>query len=194
MRDVVRQMVSAIPPGDTLEADHRRNVLAWIDSGDEIFRLVKPATPPKHLVSYCALVDTERERLLLVDHRDAQLWLPSGGHVDPGEHPAVAASREIQEELGIDPEFHAAIGPAPLMITVTTTAGLSAPHTDVSLWFAFAGSSDDELIPDAGEFVAVQWWDFADIAHGPGTRFDPHLPRFVAKLTGTSNVQGVPAS
>lgn len=26
-------------------------------------------------------------QVLLVDHKNAQLWLPTGGHVEPGEHP-----------------------------------------------------------------------------------------------------------
>lgn len=68
------------------------------------------------------------------------------------------------------------------MVTVTRTAGVSASHTDVSLWFAFAGSADQPLDPDAGEFVDTRWWSFDDVVHGPETRFDPHLPRFVEKL------------
>ena len=182
MRAVVRAIVSEIAPLDPLEAEHRADALAWIDSGLDIFRSAKPATPPKHLVSYCVLVDADRRRVLLVDHRDAQRWLPTGGHIDPGEHPVAAARREMHEELGIRPDFHPAIGDVPLLVTVTDTGGLSAGHTDVSLWFAFDGSGDRSLSPDAGEFVDTRWWKFDDIAHGPETRFDPHLPRFVSKL------------
>ncbi|MEU4312510.1 NUDIX domain-containing protein [Nocardia sp. NPDC024068] len=31
----------------------------------------------------------------------AGLWLPPGGHVEPDEHPARTACREVAEELGI---------------------------------------------------------------------------------------------
>lgn len=182
VRELVRSMVSGITPADPLEAAHREDVLEWIDSRCEIFRLAKPATPPKHLVSYCVLVDTDRRAVLLVDHRDAQRWLPTGGHVDPGENPVAAASREIREELSIEPSFHPATGPRPLMVTVTDTAGLSESHTDVSLWFAFDGSGERSISPDEGEFIEARWWSFDDIKHGPGTRFDPHLPRFITKL------------
>lgn len=182
VRVAIRSIISEIAPVDALEAMHRTDVMEWIDSGAAIFRTEKPATPPKHLVAYCVLVDTETRRVLLVDHRDAQLWLPTGGHVDPGEPPSVAARREMREELGISPAFHPAIGDAPLMVTVTETGGMSASHVDVSLWFVFDGSDDPAVSPDAGEFVAAQWWDFDLVNDEPGTRFDPHLPRFIEKL------------
>lgn len=188
MRQVVRSVVEAIRPFDPQEEAHRSDALSWIDSGVDICRVAKPASPPKHLVSYCVLVDAIARQALLVDHRDAQLWLPTGGHVDVGEHPADAARREMHEELGIEPDFHAAVGATPLMVTVTDTVGRSETHTDVSLWFAFSGRRATELAPDPGEFVDTRWWDFDDIDHAPGTRFDPHLPRFVRKLDAAARL------
>lgn len=91
MRDVVHRLVEEVEPHDRLEADHRLDALAWLAGGEDIFRMAKPATPPKHLVSYCVLVDSETERILLVDHRDAERWLPTGGHVEVDEHPAATA-------------------------------------------------------------------------------------------------------
>lgn len=183
VRAVARSMVAEIEPLDDLEAEHQRAVVDWIGSDADIYRIAKPDVPRKHLVSYCVLVDTDLRQLLLVDHRDARRWLPTGGHVEPDEHPARAAQREIDEELGIQPGFHPAIGPSPLLVTQTETGGSSKPHTDVSLWFVFDGSkSGDELAPDAGEFVDARWWGFEEIGHRPATRFDPHLPRFVEKL------------
>ncbi|MGV9748387.1 NUDIX domain-containing protein [Rhodococcus zopfii] len=40
-----------------------------------------------------------------MDHIGAGLWLPTGGHVEPGEHPLDTAIRETREELGIDADF-----------------------------------------------------------------------------------------
>lgn len=182
MREAVREIVVDIEPFDELEAEHRADVLEWIDSGAEIFRREKPATPPKHLVSYCVLVDEALGRILLVDHRLAERWLPTGGHVDSGEYPATTARREIHEELGIRPEFLTAIGDRPLMVTVTDTGGRSQTHTDVSLWFAFDARTAGPLVPDQREFADIRWWDIGEIRHSADTRFDPHLPRFAAKL------------
>jgi 8-oxo-dGTP pyrophosphatase MutT (NUDIX family) len=182
VRDRVRDLVEAIVPCDPEEAEHRLDVLGWVDAGGPIFRTERPAVPPKHLVAYCVLVDTDRRQVLLVDHRDAERWLPTGGHVEVDEHPADAAAREIVEELRVTPRFHAAVGPNPLMVTVSRTQGRSERHTDVSLWFVFEGSARAALVPDETEFAGTRWWGFDDVrADGP-VEFDPHLPRFLDKL------------
>ena len=182
VRGAIRTLVEEIVPWDPEEAEHRLDVLDWIDDGSEIFRTAKPATPPKHLVSYCVLVAADRQAVLLVDHRDAERWLPTGGHVEIGEHPADAATREIVEELRVTPRFHRAVGADPLMVTVTRTQGRSESHTDVSLWFVFEAPSHTVLRPDETEFVGTRWWRFEDIQRDVGVEFDPHLPRFIDKL------------
>jgi 8-oxo-dGTP diphosphatase len=182
MREIVRQLVDAIVPVDSAETEHQLDVLRWLDSTDGIFRTAKPATPPKHLVSYCVLVDTDNQGVLLVDHRDAQRWLPTGGHVEVDENPVDTATREILEELGVEPTFHRSIGAKPLMVTVTRTQGRSEPHTDVSLWFVFDGSPKDVLTPDEAKFVDAKWWAFDDVLDDRPMAFDPHLPRFISQL------------
>lgn len=37
---------------------------------------------------------------------------------------------------------------------------------------------------EQGEFVDTRWWSFDEVVHGPRTRSDPLLPRFVDKLVG----------
>jgi 8-oxo-dGTP diphosphatase len=81
---------------------------------------MKPATPPRHLVSYVAVIDRVDRSSLLVDHIKAGLWLPPGGHVEPDEHPAATADREAREELTIDPAF-VHDPPRPSFLTVTQT-------------------------------------------------------------------------
>jgi 8-oxo-dGTP diphosphatase len=93
-------MVEAIDPFDEIEAAHRLEVLAWVDRGDPLWRTTKPATPPEHLVAYAVLIDPDARSILLVDHRLAGKWLPTGGHIEPLEHPTEAAARELTEELG----------------------------------------------------------------------------------------------
>lgn len=174
MRQAIRREVQQIQPLDALEHAHQNQTLAWIDSGAELCRIAKPATPPQHLVSYFAVVDAGH--VLLVDHRNAQLWLPTGGHVEPGEHPRDTVVRELKEELGLAPLQPVA---APLMITCTTTVGLTAGHTDVSLWYVVHAGRSQPLSFDADEFTAVRWFRFGEV---PFERSDPHMRRFVAKL------------
>ncbi len=173
-RSHVRAEIASITPLDPLEAQHRAEALAWVDSGSELIRLAKPATPPKHLVSYFAVVDGPH--ILLVDHKNAQLWLPAGGHVEPGEHPRKTVTRELREELGFSAGHD--IGP-PLMITCTDTVGLTAGHTDVSLWYVVHASQAQTINFDADEFNCVKWFAFAEI---PFARSDPHMARFVKKM------------
>jgi 8-oxo-dGTP pyrophosphatase MutT (NUDIX family) len=174
MRDVIRAELSAIVPLDALEQQHLADALAWIDSGADLFRVAKPATPPKHLVSYCAVVDADR--ILLVDHRNARLWLPPGGHVETDEHPRATVARELQEELGLCVNHDLE---APLMVTCTTTVGRTAGHTDVSLWYVVHANCTQALTFDHTEFDAVRWFPFAAV---PSERSDPHLRRFIHKL------------
>src|SRR5687767_6005686 len=98
---VVYELVSALAPADDVEAYHRQEVLRWLQSTDDVYRRVKPATPLRHLVSYVVPIDPTDGSVLLVDHINAGLWLPPGGHVEPDEHPAETANREAREELGI---------------------------------------------------------------------------------------------
>ncbi len=177
MRSAIREEVVSIEPFDALERAHCQDALAWIDSGAELCRLQKPAIPPKHLVSYFVLVD--HEHVLLVDHKNAELWLPSGGHVEPGEHPRATVTRELGEELGL--QLSEAPG-APLMLTVSATVGITAGHTDVSLWYVVAADRRVAIEFDKEEFHSVRWFHFAA---APLSRSDPHLERFLGKLALT---------
>ncbi len=174
MRSAIREEVASIEPVDALERMHRDDALAWIDSGAELCRIQKPATPPKHLVSYFVLVD--HDHVLLVDHKNAGLWLPSGGHVEPGEHPRATVVRELREELGLDLTD---VPAAPLMLTTSVTVGITAGHTDVSLWYVINGDRRLALEFDPEEFHSVRWFQCSE---APISRSDPHLKRFLDKL------------
>ena len=174
IRAAIRDEVASIRPFDQMEETHRAEALAWIDSGAPLCRTAKPATPPMHLVSYFAVVDVDH--ILLVDHRSAQRWLPAGGHVEPGEHPRETVTRELFEELRVVPEHQIA---QPLMVTCTTTVGLTAGHRDVSLWYLVTRDRNQSIQFDSHEFAGVRWFQFSDV---PLERSDPHLGRFLAKL------------
>ncbi len=176
MKEQIKQEVKAITPLDSLEHETITDVLAWIDSGIGLCRLEKPATPDKHLVSYFVLVDGDF--ILLVDHINAQLWLPTGGHVEQNEHPRDAALREAHEELAIDGEF---LYEKPLFITSTMTVGKTAGHTDVCLWYVLKGNQNMEISFNQSEFTRAKWFHKDNI---PFDRTDSQLSRFLKKLYG----------
>jgi 8-oxo-dGTP pyrophosphatase MutT (NUDIX family) len=175
MHATIADLVQAITPFDPLETAHLQQALAWIASGAPLCRTAKPATPPQHLVAYFALFDLAQQKLLLVDHKNAGLWLPNGGHVEVDEHPHTTVVRELGEELGLTAHF---LWPDPLFLTVTETVR-GALHTDVSLWYVLLGDSTAPLTYDESEFYGVAWFSLDEL---PLTRTDPHLARFVAKL------------
>jgi len=179
MRESIMKEIQGIIPLDNREAKDRQDCLDWIESGADLYRIKKPATPAKHLVSYFVLVDGDY--ILLVDHINAQLWLPTGGHVEPEEHPRTTALREAEEELSIEAEF---LQRKPLFITSTVTVGKTAGHTDVSLWYVLKGQRDMKLKFDQTEFKTVKWFHKNNISFN---RTDPELSRFLKKLYGYFN-------
>jgi 8-oxo-dGTP diphosphatase len=177
---VVHGLVTEITPLDPVESEHIADTLRWLESTDDVFRRSKPATPDRHLVSYVVILDHENFEVLLVDHVNASLFLPPGGHVEPDEHPAATARRECREELGIEVTFSE--GAAPAFRTVTTTVGLDAGHTDVSLWFVSGGSRRVEMTIDRVEFRGARWWTLDEVTSATGEDFDPHFQRFMRKV------------
>ena len=135
---------------------------------------------PHVLVSYVVILDRENFDVFLVDHVNAGLFLPPGGHVKPDEHPAATARRECREELGIEASFSESS--TPVFVTVTMTVGLDAGHTDVSLWFISDGSRSLEMTPDRIEFRGSRWWTIEEVTSAAGTDFDPHFHRFMRKV------------
>jgi 8-oxo-dGTP pyrophosphatase MutT (NUDIX family) len=130
-------------------------------------------------------VDPDGGGVLLVDHVNAGLWLPPGGHVEPDEHPALAARREAWEELGID-----AVGrlcDRPAFLTITRTIGVDHGHTDVSLWFLLSADRTQPLVLDTAEFRSARWWSPTDVSGADPATFDPHFARFLAKVGRSAN-------
>jgi 8-oxo-dGTP pyrophosphatase MutT (NUDIX family) len=173
------ELVESLRPTDEVGARHREQALEWLRSTEDVHRRVKPATPSPHLVVYFLLVDAGAGRVLLCDHRLSGLWLPTGGHVEPGEDPADTVQREAQEELGLQ----GVRAGAPFLLTVTGTVGApETRHTDVTLWYAVPADLREPLEPDAREFAGVRWWSREQVAAALPGPFEPHLLRALDAL------------
>lgn len=172
----VHDIVSGITPLDELEQSHINDTISWIASGAPIFRVTKPDVPNKHLVSYFVVFDESVSKVLLVDHKLSGLWLPPGGHVEIDEDPKETVRRECMEELQIQAEFWCY---DPIFLTSTVTVGLTAGHTDVSLWYVLKGNHQGRYKFDPDEFNGIHWFGFDEI---PYEQSDPHMGRFIEKL------------
>ncbi|MFG1664019.1 NUDIX domain-containing protein [Streptomyces sp. Y7] len=178
------ELLRTIAPWDDLERTHLETAAQWIAGGAPLHRVRKPDVPPMHLVSYFVVLDTAHERLLLVAHREAGLWLPPGGHVEPGEDPWATVARECEEELGVEAVASPLTGRRPLFLTVTRTRGQGA-HTDVSLWYLLVTDPDALTWYDPREFRAIRWLTGDQVLDEPGEVLDPHMHRFTRKLQHT---------
>lgn len=179
MRNLILNTIKSIQPFDEIEQRHIADAVWWINSGEEIFRIKKPDIPPKHLVSYFALIDPKQRKVLLMDHIKAGLWLPSGGHVEPNEHPKTTVEREIIEELNQPANF---LLDEPIFITQMITVGKTAGHTDVCLWYVVKGDAQKPIDYDSNEFNGYKWFGYEEVLDEDIRRFDPHMHRFTKKL------------
>lgn len=177
----LQELVGAIEPWDDLERAHLGITTRWIADGAPLHRVRKPDVPAMHLVSYFVVLDETRGRLLLVAHRKAGLWLPTGGHVEPHEEPWAAVVRECREELGIEAVASPVTGEHPFFLTVTRTRG-HRPHTDVSLWYLLNADAETVTSYDRGEFSAIRWLTDQQVLEESEEVLDPHMHRFTRKL------------
>ncbi len=80
------------------EEDFRRRILALVRGETGWWRR---DTLPGHLTASAFVLSLEFDRVLLHHHRKLDRWLQLGGHVENGQHPALAALREVHEESGL---------------------------------------------------------------------------------------------
>lgn len=75
-----------------------------------------------------AIFVVEKDRILLIHHRNLNKWLPLGGHVELDEDPETAALREAKEESGLDVEL---LGERPPTTSPGTRALLAPRFLDI---------------------------------------------------------------
>lgn len=176
LRNSIQELVNSLQALDPTEKKHKEFTLDWIRSGAKLFRENKPATPSPHLVSYFLPFDEKENKILLVDHKKAKLWLPPGGHVEINEHPKDTVIREVQEELFTEANF---FSEEPLFLSVNQTSSEFNRHIDISLWYVLKGDSRVNYTFDESEFYKIEWFDLKNISYEES---EPHLKRFLTKF------------
>lgn len=113
---------------------------------------------PLWLTGVTAVVERDGA-ILMVRRSDNGAWTPVTGIIDPGEQPAAAARREIQEETGVDAE-------AIRLTSVGVTRRITYDNGDVTqyidLCFLFRWLSG-EPYPADGENTEARWFPVAEL-------------------------------
>lgn len=104
-------------------------------------------------------------KVLLVDHRKLQTWMPIGGHIELNEDPDQALAREIEEECGLaveiiadakpdihDPGVKPLITPRHMDIHDITDT-----HRHVGLVY-FARAKTDKVVLAEQEHNEIRWF------------------------------------
>lgn len=192
VREKIKSCINAIEPFDKIEKDVINNVIEWIDSGVEMFRIEKPATPPKHLVCYTVIFDEKERKLLLFEHRKSQRTIPSGGHVDVNEMPYDTVKREMIEELDLELPLYDFNVTSPFFMTLCETVASTAGHIDVDMWYLFKGDSSIKINEEAEdfqrEFAGYKWYTLDEVLALPANIKDENMDRFVMKIKKKFNL------
>lgn len=141
------------------------------------------ATFPYHATASVFVVSPERSRTLLLRHRALGKWLQPGGHLDPGEQPMAAASRELKEELGITATTGLISRGDGRPISINIHAVPENPkkgepshfHIDFKYLYFYAGDSFER---DAHETLDASWCDIATIQ-----KMDQTIFKYLRALT-----------
>lgn len=112
-------------------------------------------------------------RTLLHWHRKNQMWLPPGGHIEPGEDPAQAVLREVREETGLDTEIvphnggplpFASPAQLPPPYTILLEEISDGPHQHIDLIY-FLRPRDPEPVPRGGPDDVLAWVSEDQLRH-----------------------------
>jgi 8-oxo-dGTP pyrophosphatase MutT (NUDIX family) len=141
--ELLRQLRALPPPDSERQVDARRRLVMALHRHDPFDRRRQA-----HVTASAIVVGPRG--VLLHRHKRLRIWLQPGGHVDAGEAPWTAATREVLEETGIRAcclrLCHVDVHPGPCR------AG--AVHLD--LRYLFRG--DGEPRPAPGESPEAAWF------------------------------------
>jgi 8-oxo-dGTP pyrophosphatase MutT (NUDIX family) len=118
--------------------------------------------PRQHAVGIAWVFDSVDRQLLLVHHR-THGWSCPGGHLEPGETPVHAASRELDEETGITAT---PLAPDPFVVVRELGCPRVPGDADVVHWafgYRFEARCSQALVVERGQ--PAKWFPVGALPH-----------------------------
>jgi 8-oxo-dGTP pyrophosphatase MutT (NUDIX family) len=175
----VRAALSDHEPVDEAEAESRKRVLDHLAGAEAPMDRTDAFG---HVVASGLVASPDRERIVLLHHRQLGMWLQPGGHAEPDEtRPRAVAEREAREETGL------AVAPHPDRPGLVDVDAHRIPaseampeHWHFDLRYVFqADPGEEPVVPDA-EGHEVRWFD-AEAALAE-LELDEGLQRLIGKI------------
>ncbi len=162
-------------PLDRAEARHRE---AMLDLGRSPAPFSATQFEPGHFTASALVVSTTAHRVLLIQHPTLDRWLQPGGHIDPEDGTVLdAATREVREETGCEPEVDPTVVDLDVHRIPARANRAAHDHYDVRFIARVGG-----MPPIAGgEGIVGEWCDLA-VALRRAT--DSGLVRLLTKAVG----------
>ncbi len=129
---------------------------------DAFYRTCRPG----HFTASALILNPEKTRLLLVEHRKLGIWVQPGGHADGEVHLEKAARREVEEETGIS-EVKSSPEILDLDIHAIPARKDEGPHDHYDVRFLFTA---DPALPlkISHESTDLKWIDVNKLADYTG--------------------------
>lgn len=154
----LRKQIQNYTPFDQQESKDQSVILKWIDSFPDVLTRKNEFA---HLTSSAFVVNSDRNKVLMVYHNIYNSWIFIGGHADGEANLLDVAPREIQEETGVKsakPVTDDILSLDTFPILGHFKRGNYVPaHVHLSVTYLFQAGENEPLIIKEDENSGVQW-------------------------------------
>ena len=160
----LRDQILAFVPQNEQEQRDRQELLAWLDSGIDIYSRSCNAA---HLTASAWVVSPDRKKVLMAYHALYDSWAWLGGHADGMEDLQAVAAKEVGEESGL--EALTPLGDGIFSLEILTVDGHEkrgqyvSSHLHLNVTYLFEADPNAPIHHKPDENKAVAWFDPGEV-------------------------------